>query len=630
MNKIGFAIQRSSTGADTVLTCNPGDWTEHITDVGEYAELFNDNALLPQLADEPLPTIEGVSEGTIPFLSFVEEGCLLGVMRRCDAPTADEGDDSEGADDDYIGGWMYIPRNITVTGEELAYLLQFVSGVIADAADALLTDEGLEFDRADEVVRVFDEAYPERVSSPYVASTGERYGVRKPGVLSSLSDILENRYQENYRGFRAIFLTDPIFVAREFAAQFGNFTNRTLEKVYIVIPPKEVTGFGNGVRLLVSNGTKYVHFNHPVRTKEETPLRLSLKRPPFESYRFTYSATKDNTQLDLSPLKFEWTLRVSRSMFHIFGDGHKTLVDAVIRIADEVITGDLHVKESVAQSAVIRVSAPGYEDQRVTVDLIHQKDPVEITLYRNQAHYTRDIMLTGKKLGVVTVEAAGLSDNVCPLDGYKENRDGVLIIDRFFKLKQRAIGFVIALLLMLLAGGGAWFYFCNRFAFLEPLPAAEAPAPAPKDTVKKAPAAEQPKKEEAAEPQEQEPAAPVKEKKAPEALSPAAVDCLRAAVWDKATLDAQPELAGLFDDLNHYRFARLTGDGKWAKALRETQPELYKFISEEFPDRKYVNASFLPENMPQSITVANFKTNVLRAVEKKKNPPKAPAAATKP
>lgn len=583
MNQLGFAITRASKGANSILTCNPGEWTNHITDIKEYIKLFS-----PAL---------GVDR-VIPFLTFIEDGCFLGIMRAIPATT-----------DDYLCGWIYIPRNITITGEELEYFLNYAS--------ENLTEDAIS-NKAQDISTKFAETYPDRLSSPYIPSAGDRYGVRSPAGISSMVEILDSRYQESYKGFKAIFLTDPAYVAKDYTSKFGNFTNRKLDKSFIVIPPKDVSEFGEGTKLLVSNGEKYVHFNHPVRTKEGIPLRMSLKRPPFESYRFTYIATKDNDAIDLTPLKFEWQIRISRSKFLVIGDGHKPIVDAVIRIAGEIINGDLLVSEEVAKNAEVRVSAAGYEESALTLDLINLEDIVEVTLHRNQACYTRSVMLNGNKKGTVTVEGVGITQSECPLPGYVEGPNGILALDKLFLFKQRAVGFGCALGVCLLG----WLCVAGFNAIAGDDEETEKPEVVEEKKAEEKPVVVQQKPDTVA-PKPVQPAAPK--------LSPEAMAILKEDVWKKETLDANPELTGLFDDLNHYRFAQLTGDGKWAAAIRETHPDFAKFISEEFPNRQYVNPTFLPEGST-SITIPNFKTNVLKAAARKKAAAAAPAkpAAPKP
>ena len=587
MNKIGFAITRASQGKGSVLTCNSGDWTGHITDIRDYIKLFG--------------TTLG-EDRTIPFLTFSEEGCYLGIIRQI-----------IGSVDDYFGGWIYIPRNISVSGEELEGLLNFAKDV--------LTEDSIHLKAAD-ISAKFSATYPERYSSPYTASAGERYGVRNPGVISSMTEILEHRYQESYRGFLAIFLTDPVYVANEYKSKFGNFTNRRLEKSLIVIPPSDVSPFGAGTKLLVFNGEKYVHFTSPVRTKEGTPLRMSLKRPPFDSYRFTYNATKDNDVIDLQPLKFEWQIRVQRNQFQVYGDDHKPVVDAIIRIGDEVISGDLLVKESAAHNAEVVVSAVGYKESKLVLDLFKIQESVEINLVRSTANYTREIMLAGGKRARITIDGGGVSQKDCPLVGYMENEKGILTVNRYERFKQRAIGFGGALGLGAVVCLGVW----GASAIFSG--DGEEEKPVAKVEEKKEKVVEQPKDTVVAVKPDTVVAPP---KPVVPALSDEAMKALRAEVWVKNRLDAIPELEGLFDDLNTYRFDNMIGDGKWAAGIKAAHPEFYKFISEEFPDRKWVNATFLPENSDRSITIANFKKNVLKAAERKKNPqPAAPKKDAKP
>lgn len=587
MNKIGFAITRATQGKGSVLTCNAGDWTSHITDIRDYIKLFG--------------TTLG-EDRTIPFLTFSEEGCFLGIIRQI-----------VGSVDDYFGGWIYIPRNISVSGEELEGLLNFAKDV--------LTEDSIHLKAAD-ISAKFAVTYPERYSSPYIASAGERYGVRNPGVISSMTEILEHRYQENYRGFLAIFLTDPVYVANEFKSKFGNFTNRRLDKSLIVIPPTDVSQFGDGTKLLVFNGEKYVHFTSPVRTKEGTPLRMSLKRPPFDSYRFTYNATKDNDVIDLQPLKFEWQVRVSRSKFQVYGDDHKPVVDAIIRIGDEVISGDLLVKESAAHSAEVVVSAVGYKESKLVLDLFKIQENVEINLVRSNANYTREIILAGGKRGRITIDGGGVSQKDCPLAGYIENDKGILTVNRYERFKQRAIGFGGALGLGAVVCLGVWGVNAIINSNGEEKPVAKVE----EKKEQKEQVVEQPKDTAVAIKPDTVVAPP---KPVVPELSDEAKKALRAEVWVKNRLDAIPELEGLFDALNTYRFDDMVGDGKWAAGIKAAHPEFYKFISEEFPDRKWVNATFLPENSDRSITIANFKKNVLKAAERKKNPQAAPAPAPK-
>lgn len=590
MNKIGFAITRASQGKGSVLTCNEGAWTSHITDIREYIKLFG------ATLDE---------NRTIPFLTFVEEGCFLGVIRHI-----------VGSIDDFFGGWIYIPRNISVSGEELEQTLEY--------AKSVLTEENVNL-KANDINARFATTYAERYSSPYIPSGGERYGVRNPAGMSSMTEILEHRYQESYKGFKVIFLTDPVYVANEYKSKFGNFTNRKLEKSFIVIPPTDVSRFGDGTKLLVFNGEKYVHFSSPVRTKEGTPLRMSLKRPPFDSYRFTYNATKDNDVIDLQPLKFEWSIRVSRSRFIVYGDDHKPVVDAIIRIGDEVINGDLLVKESAAKNAEVLVSAVGYKETKVVLDLFNLEETVEINLIRNSANYTREILLTEGRTGMLTIEAPGLNPSVCPIEGYQPNEKGVLTFDRLFAYKQRAIGFGAALGLGALIWLAVWGISALFGGGSEEPEAEEDEVEVvdegePTDSIDDA--TDESGDEEGTEDEGEE--------EEPAGLSDEAVALIKKNVWKKSELDANEETEGLFDALNHYRFEELIGDGKWAAAIKEAHPEFAQFIESGFPDRQYTNPSFLPDNAKDlSITVSTFEKYVKAAAEKKKNPKPAAKPADK-
>lgn len=600
MNKIGFAITRASQGTGSVLTCNEGSWTSHITDIREYIKLFG------ATLDE---------DRAIPFLTFAEEGCFLGVIRHI-----------IGSIDDFFGGWIYIPRNIAVSGEELEQTLEF--------AKAVLTEDSVHLKAADINTR-FAVTYPERYSSPYIPSGGERYGVRNPGVMSSMAEILEHRYQESYKGFKVIFLTDPVYVANEYKSKFGNFTNRKLEKSFIVIPPSDVSSFGDGTKLLVFNGEKYVHFSSPVRTKEGTPLRMSLKRPPFDSYRFTYNATKDNDVIDLQPLKFEWQVRVSRSRFLVYGEDHKPIVDAIIRIGNEVISGDLLIKESAAKNAEVIVSAVGYKESKIVLDLFNLEENVEINLIRNSSNYTHEILLSAGRTGVLTIEAPGLNPSVCPLEGYKVNDKGVLLFDRLFSYKQRAIGFGAALGLGLLIwlgvlGVSAIFGGDSKdeAADEEDTELVEgeddediddADVEETEDDGEDAEATDDEADEEEVE--EPAPAAP--------AISAEAMAVLKKDVWKKSELDAQEDLAGLFDALNNYRLGELTGEGKWAQAIRDTHPELAEFLANGFPEAQYRNKSFLPDkDTSKAITISTYPKYVKAAAERKKNPKPASSSSS--
>lgn len=580
MNEIGFAITRASQGTGSVLTCNEGSWTSHITDIREYIKLFG------ATLDE---------NRSIPFLTFTEEGCFLGIIRHI-----------IGSVDDFFGGWLYIPRNISISGDELEKTLEYAKNV--------LTEENIHL-KASEIRARFATTYPERYSSPYIPSGGERYGIRNPAGMSSMTEILEHRYQESYKGFRVIFLTDPVYVANEYKSKFGNFTNRKLEKSFIVIPPTDVSNFGDGTKLLVYNGEKYVHFSSPVRTKEGTPLRMSLKRPPFDSYRFTYNATKDNDVIDLQPLKFEWQVRVSRSRFQVYGDDHKPIVDAIIRIGNEVISGDLLVKESAAKNAEVLVSAVGYKETKIVLDLFNLDETVEINLIRNSANYTREILLTEGRTGILTIEAPGLNPATCPLEGYIPNEKGILTFDRLFTFKQRAIGFGAAIGLGAVIWLGIWG-ITSIFGGSDE----EEVEDEETELVDGVDEGDEAIDEAEAEAEGEDEATDEEaEEEETSALSEEAMAILKKDVWKKSELDANEELEGLFDDLNHYRFGELTGEGKWAAAIKETHPDFAAFIANEFP-REYANASFLPENTKDfSITIPNFKTNVLKAAERKKN-----------
>ena len=177
MSKIGIAIKITSAGSGQPIAINGGDWAKRVIDVRDILK--------------HIPSMVSDHSKIIVFVSFTEDACLLTVARTV-----------SGRSWDNVAGWIHIPSNLIITGQEVNSVISKVKKLISATE---LPDDA-------ELKALFGKEYETKsISARYEASKKDGKFAKRDTVIYSLEELLgENRYQSYYSEYNAIFLTSDI------------------------------------------------------------------------------------------------------------------------------------------------------------------------------------------------------------------------------------------------------------------------------------------------------------------------------------------------------------------------------------------------------------------------------------
>lgn len=420
MNKLGFAIKSASGGAGNLFECNSDAWTNKVVDIREYQKLFNG--------------LNG-SGKFITFLSFEENGCFLVQLRTI-----------AGRTNDFLSGWIYIPNEIKVTGDEIVKAHEYVRQILGMSSIS---------EKQDEINAYFSKEFSiKEAFSKNVPSRGEKFGYRELGHFSMKEILDSDIYQHYYDGYKAIFLLekDSVSISDEYTAYFTDFTNRELEKYCILMPPTKETlrPFGSDAQIVDKKG---YFFDSPLRIKLGEYVQLYARRKGFEDIRIP--------QIEISngitnfPLyhAIDWKKRIDASMFRVVNHDGEVIRNVTITVRGMNITNsDTELSEIDARKAYVKISANGYEDFSETRNVLNA--PIEIVMHRKEKSKDYTIRMSNDKPAKMTLSSKYLGDEI-PLVGYTYDMEGrnTLVPSSWFIWKQRLIGFAMCIITLFLIGG---------------------------------------------------------------------------------------------------------------------------------------------------------------------------------
>ena len=416
MNKLGFAVEIASGGVGIALDCNRDAWISRVCDVRDYLKFFNG--------------LEG-SNNTISFISFDEHGCFLTVLRP-----------QSGRVGDNISGWIYIPNNILVSGEELVRAHDFVKEILAESNLSVVKDQ---------IEAFFSKEYPTKeVYSEYLPSSGDKYAFRLIGHYS-LKEILDrDRYQPYYSKYKAVFLLskNSEVTYRESSCEMDDLSKFAIEKTYILMPPNksEISKLGGNVRFFFENGAEFVK---AVPFKANVVVKLYAVRGNFEPQPFVVNVSDEITYCDLSKFSPEWLMKINRSIFKVVDQDNNEVKNYNLTIGSQrlAIDGYVFLSEKQLHNAQVLIDSTYYEDFYGKCDLT--RSPVTISLERKGMEFNSTMKLSNGKKAEIIVRSKYLDPYKSPFVGYKISYNE-LVEDSTYKWKQRVFGFLFALILFAL------------------------------------------------------------------------------------------------------------------------------------------------------------------------------------
>lgn len=506
MNKLGFAIKSASGGAGNLFECNKDAWTSKVVDIREYQKLFNG--------------LSGYGK-FITFLSFDENGSFLVQLRTI-----------AGRENDFLSGWIYIPNEIEITGEDIEEAYNHVRQILCLSS--------IPSEKQDEINAYFAKEYPTKAAfSKNDPSFGEKFGYRKLNVPYTMSELFSSDiFQEYYNGYKAIFLLekDSVTISNEYVARFKDFTNYELEKYCILMPPTKETSrpFGLDAQIVDEKGHL---FDYPMRIKHGGHVQLYARRKGLEDIRIPQIEISKG--ITVFPLyhAIDWKKRIDASMFRVVNHDGEVIRNATITVCETNITNaNAELSEADAKKASVKISANGYEDYSKTISVLNA--PIEIQLHRKEKCREYTILMSNDKEAKMTLSSKYISDEI-PLVGYTydvRNRD-ILVPSPWYIWKQRLIGICICIIgLFVIAGYYAFDSWLDNHKFILGIP--------PWQEINKS--VESAEGKDDTENQEQE---------GQTAVAPPYLD--NRTTWNKDSLESHEETKGLFDALNEFDFYKV-------------------------------------------------------------------------
>ncbi|WP_300726133.1 hypothetical protein [uncultured Bacteroides sp.] len=420
--KLGFAINCASAGLTTELECNKGKWTNKVIDIREYLKMFSG-------LTDPSKSYQEPTGNKLTFLSFDEDGCMLTIAKPI-----------PGRWGDFRACWIYIPNTVIIDGEQIVNIHRFVSGIMDDESNIT--------SRKEEIEEFFSQSYPDRDKwAKNVPSSGDKFGMRYIDRKYQLADLLgNNRYQQYYSKYRAIFLISRSEEVKPTVNLFEDLTDQSLHTYKIVEAPnlKELSALGKNTELYFENG---VRFDKDFNLPEDLELNLVAKRRGFEDIKLTVSVTEWNQKVIFSkPL--DWKIKLGMAKFRVSNSNGETIYDIKVWINEKTLSNNsaIYIPESEARNIAYTVKAPGYEEYSGSVDLSQGVRPIEITLHREVRSEISKIVLRDDTVADMTLKARGMDfSGRSPLKGYSYNHErDAYSLDWWFVFKQRLIGILYA------------------------------------------------------------------------------------------------------------------------------------------------------------------------------------------
>lgn len=173
MRRIGIAIKSTLQGSGEAYKINPGAWDSKVVDIRDT-----------------LRHVAGLHSNPgqyVVFLSFSETGCYVTVARGYQNRVGDN-----------IAGWLFIPSDIRISGDEVIAAIESVRQLIYST----------ELPAQDVLQRMFSKEYPLREQKvAYTPSPKNgRFAKRDITRRIPLTKIFDNLYQPYYSEYQSVFI----------------------------------------------------------------------------------------------------------------------------------------------------------------------------------------------------------------------------------------------------------------------------------------------------------------------------------------------------------------------------------------------------------------------------------------
>lgn len=378
--KLGYFFQCTAGGVGSKeIKINCHDWAYYVSDQRDlwYKYSVNDECVA---------------------ITMLNDGMLIPVVRmiRTARPK------------DNIATWIYVPSKMIISGEILESIINRVKEIVRGSTKAIteatfVNDPILTADFA-------ERKYPKTSCRPEPGSPNA-YRTKTP--FYSIKEILDNPFQDYYSNYRYIFLFNELPASTE---GLVDISDKMLSKTITVLPPSARTiseKFGQDYVQITRQGHL---FNAPISASKDEIIELKAIRNGFVPMEFYVQAMNDEEEVVLSNLP-QWKKIIDASVIKVKDAEEDTLIKGVVKtFVDSDYDENTHsIPESRLRNVKVRLSASGYKEEIVYVDLTSVPEPVSLKPKVEEVSYSYE-MTTGQKIKVIC-KGKGMGTG-CPLQGY--------------------------------------------------------------------------------------------------------------------------------------------------------------------------------------------------------------------
>ncbi len=411
--KLGFAIKVVNEGAGEPMLFGRGSWVRKVVDKRDYLKLFSG--------------LQG-TDNHIAFLTFDEGGCFLTIMKSLSGRAGDS-----------LSGWVYIPNDVDITGQQMVEVYNFVCGVLQETNITR---------RQDDIEDFFSTSYPAKQKPlKYAPTRGDRLAYRYTDERHTLADLLgECRYQNYYSGYQAVFILPQHGEVRPQAA-LTNLSDKPLQSYCILEAPDRRTldRLGTGTSLYIKETD--TPLTTDAQVAKGTTVALIARRPGFCDETVQIMVGDPVTRITYDK-KLPWKVLLTPQCFHVLGHDGKPVDGARITLDGNTLTDKgLLIPEEQLANIKYTVSAHGYDDQQGTATFQSGAREITVTLHRRIRTIDHNIVLKDNSVAQVSFKVKGMAfadPNESPLKGYsysydEDNNSRALDLDSAFLWNQRLI-----------------------------------------------------------------------------------------------------------------------------------------------------------------------------------------------
>lgn len=377
MSQLSIAIKRVQSGAGEPIIINPGPWASAIVD----------------LRSTVFPAFANAAVQDFYLLTFSDEGTYLVAVHRI-----------SGRVTDYISAWIYIPNTVEAGAVMLTDLAGYVMGALSGSELPLAQLE-----------EVFGRQYPEREVPKYTVSSRPDQPLLAVDIDKwPLAEIMgERRFQKAYCNCSGVLLIPSPATNAPEVKQLSNLEELLSIGCRQNVPLRDILATAE---FFAPDGKMIP----PVMLlKKDSSLEIIAKSRNLVPLRFMFKARHDQEFIDI-PSDAEWQIDLPMDRISVVDESGRSVNPRKINLSINGKAMSPYAPVSLPYraltSAMVSVTADGYEPYSATHDLLSNPQPVR--LIRSSSSVEGNIYVPGRGDIKVRLEGKGI-DSQEPLPGYR-------------------------------------------------------------------------------------------------------------------------------------------------------------------------------------------------------------------